>query len=111
MPGSGQLDTRVTFQQRAPDDNGDPLGDWEDGFTRWAQVQYLRGGEGVIQGRLQGRDPAVITVRDEAATREITTAWRAVTQTGPQMTFNLRSWTPAKERGFIDILAEAGADE
>lgn len=109
MTSARDLRTKVSFQQRGLDANGDRLGDWEDGLERKASIRFLRGGEGVLEGRLAGRMPAVISIRDDSDTREITSAWRARTLTGIAYTFDIKSITPAKERGYLDILSEAGA--
>jgi len=106
MPGAGALRDRITFQKRGNDANGDPLGDWADQFTVWAQLVYLKGSEPVMAQRLQGVQPVVIVVRESANTRLVGTAWRAVdARTGAA--FNITSASPAKDRGFIDILAQS----
>lgn len=110
MPGSGALDRRVVFQQQAVTRPGVRNGDWTDDFARWCSIAWLRGGEGVLEGRLAGNAPAVITVRDDAETRQVTGAWRARTESGIVATFNIKSITPAKEKGFLDILAQGGAE-
>lgn len=108
MPGAGALDQRITFQARGVDDNGDPLGPWEDRFTVWAHLVWLRGSEAALQQRLEGKQPVAIVVRSSSQTRGITTAWRAVNARNADQKFNLTSVSPAKEPGFIDVLATMG---
>lgn len=78
MTGAGKLKERVTFQAQEIDDNGDRLGDWEDGFTHWARVVMRTRGEVALEQRIQGVQPVEITVLNDSATRDITTAWRAL---------------------------------
>lgn len=105
MTGAGQLRERVLFQQRGLDANNDRLGDWEDVTMVWARIMRLKGSEPVLQQRLEGVQPVVITVRWSPVTDQVTTGWRAVDErTGQQ--FNIRSKTPDEKRAFIDLLAD-----
>lgn len=107
MPGAGALRDRIRFDHRGTDANGDPIGAWVEGFTVWAQLLWLRGSETAIAQRLEGRQPVAIVVRTSSQARTITQAFRAVNvRTGAE--FNITSVSPAKEPGFIDILAVAG---
>lgn len=112
MPGAGKLDNRIRFDARGLDDNGDPLGDWVDGSTVWAEVKWLRGGEDIVSQRIQGKQPVAFVVRASATTRAITTAYRAVAISGRHVqadqVFNITAVSPSPEVGFIDILAVAG---
>lgn len=76
MPTHGDLSVRVAFDQRSKDANGDRLGAWDEVFQRQAQVTFLRGGEGVQQQRLAGRQPIVVTVRRCPDTLAVDNAWR-----------------------------------
>lgn len=108
MPGAGDLRERIVFSERGIDTNGDAgLGPWEPRFTVSAQMIYLRGGEPVMAQRLQGVQPVAFAIRDSSQARKITTAWRAThVRTGQD--FNITSVAPSsKDRGFIDILAQA----
>lgn len=108
MLGAGDLRDRITFQKRGEDENGDPLGGWDDQFTRSARLTWLRGSEGVMASRLEGKQPVVITVRACSQTRLIDGSWRAVNARDDRQKFNITAASPAKERGFIDILAVMG---
>lgn len=107
MPGAGALRDRYTFQKRGPDANGDPLGDWADQFTISAGTIYLKGSEPVMEQRLQGVQPVVLTVRDETRTRLITTAWRAVNARDTSLKYDIKGNSPAKDTGFRDVLAQS----
>jgi len=108
MPGAGDLRDRITFEARGEDANGDPLGPWAPQFTVWAQMIWLRGSEAALQQRLEGRQPVAIVVRTSSQTRGITTAWRAVNARNTEQRFNITAVSPAKEPGFIDVLATMG---
>lgn len=110
MPGAGHLRERVTLQRRGLDANGDRLGDWQDEFTIAAGFTWLKGGEGVMQSRLQGGVPVVITVREESRTHGVTNGWRAVNARDTTQAFDIKSAAPAKDRGFIDLLADLVVD-
>jgi head-tail adaptor len=112
MPGAGELDARVRFDARGEDANGDPLGDFVEGFTVWAKVQYLRGTEAAVANRLAGLQPVMIDVRDSSQTRAITSAMRAVVVVGrgvrPGEVLNITAVAPGKDLGFINVLATSG---
>lgn len=112
MPGAGDLRNRIRFEMRGLDDNGDALGAWEEHSTVWARVIWLRGAETAIAGRLEGKQPVAIVIRTSRQAREITTAFRAVAVSGrdvvPCTKLNITAVSPAKEPGFIDVLATVG---
>lgn len=108
MPGAGDLSARITFQARKLDTNGDPLGPWEDRFTVWTQLIWLRGSESALSLRLDGKQPVAMAVRASSHSRQITTAWRAVNARDANQKFNITSVSPAREAGFIDVLAVMG---
>lgn len=108
MSRAADLRDLVVFEARREDANGDPLGPFEPQFTTWSKLIWLRGSESAVQHRLEGRQPVAIVVRSTHATRRITSAWRAVLTHSPEQEFNITSVSPAKERGFIDILAVMG---
>jgi SPP1 family predicted phage head-tail adaptor len=103
-----KLQHRVTFATRAIGDDGygNERDGFEDQFTVWAGLTYLRGSEAVIASRLEGRQPVVIRVRKSPDTKGITTDWRAQVASGE--TFNIRTIVPTDDRRFFDITAESG---
>jgi SPP1 family predicted phage head-tail adaptor len=107
---SGELRNKIDFQVRSQVDDGygnTVSGPFETQATTRAKIQYLRGGEEVMAGRLAGRQPAIFTVRQTAATRAVTTAWRIVTNDGQP--WNIRAITdPDSRRAWLEILVEAG---
>lgn len=112
MVGSGDLDARVRFDQRAADANGDRLGAFVEGFTVAAKVDYLRGTESARANRLEGFQPATIVIRDSAQARTITTGFRAVIVSGRGVVIgqvlNLTAVAPDQTPGFWNIMATAG---
>lgn len=110
MIGAGDLRDRYRFDDRAADANGDKLGDWIEGFSVAAQTTWLRGGESVVSSRLEGTQPVALTIRDSAQARTITPGFRAVNSRTGQP-FNITAVSPAKQRGFIDVLCVAGTAE
>lgn len=105
MPRNRQLRERWTFQQRSGPAR---RGEWEVGFTRWTEVVWLRGSETVMQDRLTGVQPVILTVKEDIETRSITAGFRAVDLRNGANTANVTAVSPAKKRGFLDILATIG---
>ncbi len=108
-PTAAELRHKIDLQVRAIGDDGygnPTVGEWETQATVHAKFHYLRGGEEVMQGRLAGKQPAIITVRQNAATRALTTDWRIMK--GGEA-WNIRSITdPDGRRAWLEILAESG---
>lgn len=107
---AGNLDQRFTFLSREVIDDGygnEVSGPFEDRFTVWAGVTYLRGSETVMASRLEGRQPVVIAVRQSANTRSITTDWKARNARTDEV-YNIRTIVPTKDRAGFEITAESG---
>lgn len=115
MTSAADLKHRASFQKRALDADERPLGPFAEQFTRLADVAFtgLRaGGETVLQGRLQGRAPATMTVRDDRDTRLIDASWRAVIAAGPMAgTYNVRGKAPTHRAGWIVLTVDTGDDD
>lgn len=110
MTRAGQLKDSVTLQQRAADENGDRLSDtWGDDIVRNARIVYLRRGETVLEARLQGVQPAVITVYRDANVDQVTNGWRAVSREG--RVFDIKSVAPQENGVFVDFTAEANGTD
>lgn len=107
----GDLRHKIDLQRRAWEDdgfgNGGYIGPYETLATVHAKLHFLRGGEEVMAGRLAGRQPAIITVRQNTATRSLTPEWRILTQ--DDEAWNIRAITdPDGRRAWLEILAEKG---
>lgn len=119
---AGDLTYRVAFDAplELPDGSGGVETAWDlDGavVTR-AHFRFLRGGETVQAARLSGRQPVVVTVRNSAAARTITAAWRmrdlndGLLASGDVWTgtvFNVRSGpVPSDDRRWLEFTVESG---
>lgn len=101
------LDRRVTFQSpiQSRDDDGRIVQGWKDRFTVAGGIRYLRGGEEVMQARMQARTPAILTVRAASDARQVTAEWRAVID---GRVFELKEEPrPTVDRRLLEMLAEA----
>lgn len=114
-PLAPKLETRFTIQRdvAVPDwsgHSGEP--DWQDQFTIWGGIQFMRGGESVIAARLTARQPAILTIRDSAQARTIGPADRVKNARTGEI-FNIREQPRASRdnRGFLEMLVEAGATD
>jgi hypothetical protein len=107
MTTAADLRERFRFERRAVDGNGDRLGAWgADAFERSAAPKWLNGGEGVLQQRLAGTQPVILTVRYDSKTRAVDGTWRAVdVRNSPEVRYEIRSKHPAPDPRFIEILA------
>lgn len=105
---AGQLTYRARFQSRAEQDDGygNTVSVWQDLFTRWCNVRFLRGGEAVMASRLEGRQPVIITVRSCSQTRTITSDMRCIID---GRTYNVRELPRlSQDRAWVEFLAESG---
>jgi len=111
---AGALDHRVTFQSpvQERDADGQLHQGWETAFEAWAAVKYLRGTEAVMQARMQSRSPAILTIRNSASSRRVTSEWRALVRdrSGVERVFELREDPrPTPGAAMLEMLAESGA--
>ena len=107
----GALDHRATFQSpvQERDEDGQIVQGWLDEFIGWANVRYLRGGESVMQARLSSRNPVVVTIRNSARARQITSEWRVTlrSRSGVMFVAEVREDPrPAEQDGYLEMLAE-----
>ena len=104
---AGSLDRRAAFAIpfEARDEDGQLVQRHDVQFTVWCGVKWLRGGEAVMQSRMQSRSPAILTVRNTPDTRRITSEWQA---TIAGRVFEIREDPrPSDDRGFLEFLVEA----
>ncbi len=120
--GAGQLFERVAFDERAnvSDGEGNTEGEFVQQFECRAGFTFLRGGETVIAGRLEGRQPVVVRVRRSNNTLRIEPDWQMrdlrngqwLGGTGEEHwsgpCYAVRSVIPTEDRLFIDVTVESG---
>lgn len=92
--GAGDLRQRIGFQRRvqADDGAGNVVADWtpfDPVVERSCSLTPTRGGEAVQAARIEGVASWDLWVRNEAATRALTTADRAYDARRPALTFNI----------------------
>jgi SPP1 family predicted phage head-tail adaptor len=106
---AGDLTEAVAFDRQgtASDGAGGTTTAWVEQFTCRAGYTHLRGGETVIAARLSGTHVQVIRVRRSSQTVAVTAEWR-VRDTRSGEAFNIREFTPTKDRQWIDFLCERG---
>ena len=107
----GKLDHRAEFAMRetVTTDMGGVRDEWVPQFVEWAAVKYLRGGEGVMQARMQSRNPVIVTIRNSARARQITSEWRVTlrSRSGIVLAVEVKEDPrPADADGFLEMLAE-----
>lgn len=105
MSVAGMLRHRLHFNRRALDANGRRNGPWERQFTLQVDIDYLRGTQSAVEQRLQGIQPVTITLRDSSVSRLIATNWQAVNAHDETEVFDVTASSPAKRRGWRNLLA------
>ena len=105
------LDHRAEFSLRESieDDMGGTRAEWVLQFVEWAGVKYLRGTEAVMEARLASRNPMIVTVRNSARARQITSEWQVELRdrTGIRKTYQIKEDPrPSEASGFLEMLAE-----
>ncbi|MDQ7262259.1 phage head closure protein [Paracoccus sp. PS-1] len=102
---AGQLTKRATLLEPvgSVDADGQVIQSWADRGTVWCNWKPRRGGEAVMQARIESRNPAVITVRASMLTRRITSEWR-VRIDGREFDVQ-EDPTETPDRAFLEFLA------
>lgn len=72
-----------------------------------ASFLYLRGGEAALQGRLEGKQPVVVTIRLNASSEAIEPHWR-MRDTVRGDIYNIRSIVPTDDRHWLEMTCERG---
>lgn len=109
---SGRLADLVSFQEPEVerDADGQLIQGYVERFKAWAHVRHLRGGESVMAARMQSRSPAILTIRNSASARQVTSEWRALVRdrSGVERVFELREDPrPTPGAAMLEMLAEA----
>ncbi|WP_275790549.1 phage head completion protein [Pararhizobium gei] len=122
MIDAGQMIYSVAFDRPQMQDDGHSgvIEGWspdDQAVKEYAAFRFLRGGETVMAARLSGRQPIVVTVYDNAQTRQIDETWRMRNArnggfdgdgnwTGTE--FNIRAIVPTDDQQFLEITVEGG---
>lgn len=117
-----KLKEKVAFDVREviSDGYGNERGPFIEQFERRAGFTFLRGGEGVMAARLEGRQPIVVRLRLCSKTKLISPDWQMRNLrdgewsgmgenrrwTGP--VFAVRSVIPSLDRQWVDVTVERG---
>jgi hypothetical protein len=114
-PGSGELRARVRFERRGSSQNvgGVVRSTWDLLIEqRRGRLQAARGGEGVQADRLAGISAWTLDIRQDPATRGLTSDDRAVDRADPTRCFAIRSILDLEGRGrWFTLTLELGADD
>ena len=105
------LDHRAEFSLRESieDDMGGTRDEWVPQFVEWAGVKHLRGGESVMQARLASRNPVIVTIRNSARARQITSEWRVTlrSRSGIVLVAEVKEDPrPSEGDAYLEFLAE-----
>lgn len=102
---AGQLTKRALLLEpvESVDADGQIVQSWAERGTVWCNWTPRRGGEGVLQARIESRNPAIITVRAYGLTRRITSEWR-VRIDGREYEVQ-EDPTETPDRAFLEFLA------
>ncbi|MDB6455013.1 phage head closure protein [Falsirhodobacter sp. 20TX0035] len=104
---AGDLTRRATLLEpvQRRDKDGQIIQGYADRGTVWANLLPLRGGESVMQARMESRNPAIVTVRASPLTRSVTSEWR-VTIDGREYDVK-EDPRETQDRAFLEFLVEA----
>ncbi|MEQ1901861.1 MAG: head-tail adaptor protein [Devosia sp.] len=114
VKGAGDLRERVQLMRRALVSDGVggtvPGGEFELVNTVWANIRPLKGGESVLEARLQGRQPHIVTVRSSSLSREIDESWQMVDARNGERKFAIVAppTDPDGKRAWLEILVVEG---
>lgn len=106
---AGQLRERFEFQERisVSDGAGNEQGQWVARYECAARLVFQHGGESVMAARLEGRSPAILTIRASRMARTIHSDWRARNIHTDDL-WAIREITLSEKRDFLNILVEKG---
>lgn len=113
--GAGPLRERFAFDARVEIDDGagNTVGEWLQQFVVAARREALKGGEAVMAGRLENRQPYLVTIRNNPLTARITHEWRAreVVNGVTVATYGIASLATRPRRDYRDFIATLGPAE
>lgn len=103
---AGKLTKRATLLVPVEnvDADGQIIQSYADRGTVWAHLLPLRGGESVMQARMESRNPAILTVRASSLTRRVTSEWRV--SIGDRVYEAKEDPRETQDRAFLEMLVE-----
>ncbi|MCJ8138602.1 phage head closure protein [Falsirhodobacter halotolerans] len=99
---------RATFLEPVEDRDADGqiIQRYDERFHDRVSLRFLRGGENVMEARMQSRNPVIIGMRDSARARRVTSEWRVRID---GRLYDVREEPrPTEDRRNLEMLAEAG---
>ncbi|MBK3745620.1 head-tail adaptor protein [Paraburkholderia aspalathi] len=95
-------------REKVNDGKGNTVGPWVWKFTTKGRLTYRQGNEAVIAARLEGRQPAFLTIRNGETARTITTDWYCEDERSGAR-YNIRAVTvDTINRQFLNLNIESG---
>lgn len=112
---AGKLREQWAFQKRQLEEDpwgGDPRpGDFATVFTDFGELIPLKGSETVMASRLAGIQPAILRVRQNAATRQVNEAWRVIDSAGQAWAIKAPPTDPTQKRALLEFLIQSPSIE
>ncbi|UPT93023.1 phage head closure protein [Bradyrhizobium barranii subsp. apii] len=109
MTSAGDLRSEIKLERQVltPDGAGGSTVEWVEVVTTPARIKYLKGGETVMAGRLQGNQTVVVTLRNQPGLGDADTTWR-LTSTRSNRVYDIKAFTLSEDGAWLDILADTG---
>lgn len=111
MTGAGPMVERVALDRpaAATDAYGASVDGWTEVVGRCsAHIRWLRGGESVQAARLEGRQPAVVTIYRQDALAALGPGWRLRDLNRGGAAMNIRAVVPTDDRMFLELTGDFG---
>lgn len=107
--GAGQLFDSVAFDELSsvPDGYGNMQQSFVERLRTRAGFTWLRASEAVLASRLEGLNPAVVRIRASEETLRIRHDWR-MRDLRTDTVYAIRGITQSPDRGYLDVLVQAG---
>lgn len=100
----------VVFEQpvKTKDNHGGIVDGWGNPVQERAHFRFLRGSETVQAARLEGRQPVVVTVRNNPGSQQVESDWR-MRDLETSTVYAVRSGpVPTDDRQFLEFTVESG---
>ena len=98
--GAGNRGSRIDFQMK--DGNR-----WVTQFQLWGAIKFLRGAEVILQGRVAGKNTAIVAFRNGPKARSANTHWR-LKRVGVGDVFVIKSIIIDESENLVEFTCETG---